>query len=112
MRGHFFNILKLILAIIIIPITIFITINFSKSLSALPLAARQAFVLGILTYAIVHLFIHELQGIFQFEQRLVSGIFGFSEPLAAFSSISLPFFSILILIVFYVLNVLGKGGSY
>ena len=111
MRDHFLNILKLILAVIIIPITIFVTINFSKSLSALPLPARQAFILGILMYAIVHLFIHEPQGIFQFQQRLVSGLFGFCEPLAAFSSISLPFISILILIVFYILNVLGKGGA-
>ena len=112
MREHFLTVLKFILAILLIPITIFITIHFSKSLSALPLEARQAFVLGILIYTIIHLFIHEPLGIFQFGQKIVSGIFGFSAPLAAFSSVNLPFFSLFILMVFYVLTLLKKIGPY
>ncbi len=112
MRDHFLNILKLILAIAVIPITIFVTMSFVKSSNALPLEVRHAFGLGILIYTMAHLFIYELPGIFQLEQRLVSGIFSFSSPLAAVLSISFPFFSVLILIVFYVLDLLGKIGQY
>ena len=112
MREHFFNFLKLILALLLIPLTAIVTISFIKSLTGLTHAEEHFFRMGILIYVIVHTFIFEPQGIYQFGQKLTSSLFGFYPPLANVGPRILPIYTLLSLIFFYFIYFFYNKSEY
>lgn len=112
MREHFFNFLKLILAFVLIPLTVIVTMSFIKSLSGLTPAHEHSFWLGVLIYIIVHAFVFEPQRIYHFGQKLGSSIFKFYPPLADMGSRIFPIYPLLSLIVFCFVHVFYKKNGY
>ena len=104
-------VLKFIFFILLLPLVITSTIGFVKELNALPLDLTEAFVRGIFIFLIIHLFIYELQIIYQYGQNLVSIIFGFFSPLVKVAPFFLPIYSIIFLIAFYFVNLIFKSPS-
>lgn len=112
MREHFLNILKLIFAFLLIPLTAVITISFSKSLNGLAHVNTHSFWLGVLIYVVVHAFIFEPQGIYEFGQKIGNSLFKFYPPLANVGTRILPVYTLLSLILFCFVQLFYKKTGY
>ncbi|HLD70197.1 MAG TPA: hypothetical protein VJA17_05470 [Candidatus Omnitrophota bacterium] len=112
MRDHFLNLLKLISALVLIPLTAVLTIGFTKSLSELTHSHGHFFWLGVLIYVIVHVFVYEPRGVYQFGQKLSSSILGFYPPLGDMGARALPIYTILSLMAFCFVHLFFKKSGY
>ncbi len=112
MLDHFLNLLKLIFAFVLIPLTAVLTIGFTKSLSELTHAHGHFFWLGVLIYVIVHIFVYEPRGIYQFGQKLSSLILGFYPPLVDIGARILPIYTLLSLMAFCFIHLFYKKSGY
>jgi hypothetical protein len=66
------------------------------------------FLAGIFVYLILHLFIVEPIGFYQYGKGLVADIFKFFQPLFVIAPLVLPIYSILCLVVFYFVSFFAK----
>ncbi len=98
MKDRILNILKFILALLLVPVTIIATIQFTKWLHLIPSEYSHWFWVGLATYLIIHLFIFEPQIVYQHGQKLISGLFGFSAVLSEGAGRGISFYTLLSLI--------------
>ncbi len=98
-------ILKLILSVFLIPWIICFALSFHEQLLYLK-HLYPLFVGGIIAYLVIHLFVYAPVGLFQFGQNIVGSIFHLSEILTNSIPYILPFYLTLLLITFYVTEVI------
>ena len=94
-------IFKFVLFILLLPVVVGTTVGFVDELSQLPNDLAEVFYRGILFYLLMHIFIVEPKGVFQYGQNVVSSIFKFFAPLVKIAPFVLPIYSFLFLILFY-----------
>ena len=95
MRDHIVNILKFLFAILLVPVTVIATYQFNLALCSLPKDLQHWFWIGLSAYLIIHLFIFEPQGVYQFGQKLMEDFFHFSEGAAIVLSRVVPIYTML-----------------
>ena len=105
------TILKFVFFILLLPFVVTSTIAFIRELNALPSDLVDFFVRGILIYLLIHVFIYEPQGVYQYGQNLVSAVFRFFSPLVKVAPFFLPIYSIIFLIVFYFAMLIFKSAD-
>lgn len=96
MLEHFLNFLKFILALIVIPISFFLSESFRHVLIDLPEIELHSFLFGIALYVAIHLLVFEPQGLYLFGQRLLEKSLGFYPPLASIISRALPIYAVIL----------------
>ena len=106
------NILQFILAILLIPVLYTSIQNFAHHFSTYPDLYREFFLWGIVSLVLMYLFICKPLAVYQFGQNAVSGLFKFVSPLDKFFSYILPFYLIIIFLLFYVIMVLFKTSKF
>lgn len=109
MAQKILSVLKFILFLCLIPLGIGLTQGFSKQLFLLVPAQTNCFLAGIASYLVLHLFIAEPMGIYQYGKGLVGDIFKFVQPLFVVAPLVIPIYSILFLVAFYFVSFFVKN---
>ena len=108
MTKNIISIIKLICAIVFLPIVIFSSISFFQQIHSVDREIYEFFTWGIFAYLILQLFIYEPDIVFQKGQGMVSSIFHFFSPLVKVASFVLPIYTIFILIIFAIIKLFFK----
>ncbi|HOX53986.1 MAG: hypothetical protein PHI86_03165 [Candidatus Omnitrophica bacterium] len=108
MSKNIIGIIKLIFAIIFVPIVVFCSISFFKQIHSVDREIYELFVWGIFSYLILHLFIYEPDIMFKKGQDMVSVVFRFFAPLVNVASFVLPIYTIFLLIAFSIIKLFFK----
>lgn len=103
MNSKFISILKLAFAVIFFPILTAVSLSFSNEIQKLNPRMVSAFVWGIFSYLIIHLLLYEPAPVYQKGQKIVSVVFRLFSPLVKLVSFFLPIFTIITLLVYYLL---------
>ena len=102
------HVFQFILAVLLAPILYTSIQNFSHYFSAYPDIYREFFYWGFLSFVVTYLFVFRPLVLHQFGQNVVSGLFKFVSPLDKFFSFILPFYVIIIFLLFYAIMILFK----
>lgn len=89
------NVFKFVLAVLIVPLTVIVSISFGQSLFSIPTEYQQWFWAGVNACVLIHLFVYELSGVYQLGQQIVSSILGFWPSLSVFISRMVSFYVVL-----------------
>ena len=100
---------KFFLFLCLIPLGVGLTKGFGKELFLLTPAQSDCFFAGIGCYLVLHLFVAEPVGIYQYGKGLIGDIFKFFQPLFVVAPLILPIYSILFLVVFYFVSFFLKS---
>ena len=106
------DILKLAIAIILLPVVIGISFGFYSQLGMVEKAIRLNFFFGIFIFLLFYLFLYEPSDIHKKGQRLVQVIFRFFSPLVKVASFCLPIYTILFLLLFVFFSLILKTNNY
>jgi hypothetical protein len=103
-KGVLFSLVKLVLSVVLVPLVIGFTKGFIYQLDRQGSYIQNNFVLAIATYLILHIFVCEPKGIYDFGQRIVGFLFNFLVPLRKVMYYCLPFFAVLFFALYFTLN--------
>lgn len=97
-------ILKLVLALLCVPLIIGITVALTNSVISLGHIPARCFGGGIISYLVLHFFIYRPAFFYKKGQDVLRFIFAFFSPLVRIASYLLPIYSILIIACFIILS--------
>jgi hypothetical protein len=103
------GVIKFLLFLLLIPLISGMTAAFLQAIAGLSLAQSRAVSLGLFVYLIMHFFLWELEGVYQYGKRLVGDIFRFFDPLVAVAPLVLPIYTLLLIIIFYFVQFFYKN---
>ncbi len=98
------TVLKVILAILLIPIVIACSIVFYKHLTFYPSGYKEFFIWGALSFLLAFLFIYQFWSLHELGQKAGRGLFRLLAPADIVLARMLPFFSVIIFISFYIIK--------
>ncbi len=104
MANKIVGILKLFFAVLLLPVVVAASFAFAKELILLESLAVSLFLWGIFAFLILHHLVWEAEIIYRKGQRMVEIIFKFFAPLVKVASFCLPIYTLLILIVYWLLS--------
>ena len=104
-----FSLIKLVLGILLLPYVYSVTVSFIKEFSGINDHIVAIFHGGLISCLVVHLFIWEPQVVYEKGQKLVEFIFQFVSPLMKVASYIVPVYSLILLIIFWVSNIVFKA---
>ena len=96
------TIIKLVLALLLIPIVYACTLNLQAHFNFYPRVYGEMFLWGVIFCLISFLFIYQFWEVHEFGQKVVLNLFQFIAPLDRFVSYLLPFYLIITMLIFYV----------
>ena len=103
---------KLIFAVLIFPIVIASTLSFVDHSTDFPPEFQDFFLWGILTFLLIFLFFYQFWGVYEFGQKITSSVFKFIAPFDHYAVQIIPFYFILVMLLFYVETALFKTHNY
>lgn len=112
MNSRLVNIVRLFLAIILLPVIVGVSVGFYSQLKNIDKALEINFFLGIFSFLFIYLFLYEPADIYKKGQDSVESVFKFFSPLVKFASFCLPIYTIIFLVIFLLANLIFKQGSY
>ena len=86
--------------------------NCPKAINTFPGNYPEFLYWGMLSFLLVFLFVHRFWGVYEFGQKIISGIFKFAAPLDRVIAYLLPFYPTLMLIIFFIVSGLLQIKSY
>ena len=106
------NITQFVLAILLIPILYTSIEGFFHHFLNYPDIYQEFFFWGMMSLVLMHFFIFKPQALYEFGQNLVGAAFKFISPLDRFFSFILPFYTIIIFLLLYLVTFLFKTGKF
>ncbi|MBF0477869.1 MAG: hypothetical protein HQL26_00135 [Candidatus Omnitrophica bacterium] len=106
------DLFKFILFVLLIPFVGAAVVNFYDHLAVLPNGFQHELILGAYIFALVFIFLHKLEPIYEFGQNIVLKCFQFASPVNKAISCFFPFYTFLICIAFVVLNRFFKNENF
>ncbi len=108
MRDFFISFMKLLLAILLVPIVFAGIVCFKYNLVSYQSNYNEFFLWGASGFLLIFLFAYQFWGVFEFGQGIISGIFKFAVPVDRILVKLLPFYLIFVLgLFFFVRSILG-----
>jgi len=104
MNSTLITITKLVLAILLAPIVWATAVIFHQYVIALPGTYDDFFFWGMFGFVLIFLFFHQFWGVYEFGQKMVSGLLEFTAPANHFIAKIVPFYVTLILLLFFVVK--------
>lgn len=108
MANKIIGILKLIFAVLLLPVVIAVSFAFAKEIILLEAITIKYFLWGIFSFLILYHLIWDAEIIYKKGQRIVEIIFRFFAPLVRVASFCLPIYTLLILLAYFLLSLLIK----
>ncbi len=96
--------IKLVLAILLLPFVIASANNLRIHLIDYPGADHTFFYWGAFAFLMTFLFLYQFWGVFDFGHKIVLSLFKLFSPFDRLIAYSLPFYLILVMVLFYVLG--------
>ncbi|MFC1593982.1 hypothetical protein ACFL38_01505 [Candidatus Omnitrophota bacterium] len=106
------NLLKFILAVMLLPVTIGISVSFYLQLEVAGAPVVHKVFAGILSFLFFYLFVGEPQALYQKGQAVVEGIFRVFAPLVKAASLCLPLYTLLFLATFVITSTGLQSSKY
>lgn len=97
-------ILKLIFAVLLFPVVIAATLGFAAEIKILNELTVNCFLWGIFSFLLLYHLLWEPEVIYKKGQRIVEITFKFFAPLVRVASFCLPIFTLLILIIYWLMS--------
>ena len=96
------NCIKVIVALLLIPIVVAGLLAFYGHLEMYPAPMKDFFSGGMLAFLITFLFLYQFWGVFEFGQKIMTNIFKFLSPLDRIVSYLFPFYVVVVMILFFI----------
>ncbi len=103
MRGGLWSVIKFILAVLMVPVVIGLTAAFLKELEGMG-RLFDWFQAGVLVYTVCHLFVWTPRKLYDLGQHVLTEIFNFSAELIDVLPKIVPFGTVLLLLLLYILK--------
>jgi len=95
-------ILKFVLAVLLLPFVWATSVSFHKYVVALPGTYGDFFFWGMFGFLLCFLFFYQFWGVYEFGQKITSGIFKFMVPADNFIAKIIPFYLTVILLLHFI----------
>lgn len=105
-------VLKFLFAALLLPVVIASTSAMYKEVLGFDGAIQHFLWLGLVVYLILYFFVYDLVHVYRFGQNVMTFCFQFLKPLVNFAPYVIPVYTIIVLIIFAVLNSMGKIGEW
>ncbi len=105
-------ILKFIFAVLLLPLVIGTVVALQAEIGKFDPALQQAINTGTLAYVLMKFFVYDFDAVYKFGQGLVGGCFQFLKPVMNFATYVLPIYTILGIILYAIVNITGKMGTW
>ena len=106
------NVLKIIGVLLLLPFVFVFATAFPGHLEVYPYKAKVFFLWGGAVSVGVFLFVTSLRVFHDFGQKLMRGLFAFATPLEDFLSLCFPFYPIIILFIFFLVQTFFHTNTY
>jgi len=101
--GNFLlTLVKLVLTVFLLPLVYACTLKLHAHFDFYPGVYYEMFRWGLIVFLVSFLFIHQFWEVQEFGQKIMLNLFQFMAPLDRFVSYLLPFYVIVVMLVFYV----------
>ena len=107
MGNSLLNVIKFVLAAILIPVVYTTVISFQTHMGSYPRDMVEAFSGGVITCLFIFLFLYQFWAVYEIEQSMTAGIFKFLEPLDRWVAFVLPMFFIITMTLLYFIHRVG-----
>jgi hypothetical protein len=104
MNSTFLMVIKVIVTILLLPLVWAAAVAFHQFAADLPGTYDDFFFWGMFGFVLIFLFFYQFWGVYEFGQRMVSGLLQFTSPFNHFIAKIVPFYVTLILLLFYVVK--------
>ncbi len=102
MNNFFFTIIKLVLAVLLLPVVFACGVSFQHQLKFYPSTYAEFFFWGILFFLLIFIFVYQFWGVYEFGQKAMQGMLKFIEPFNDTVACMIPFYPTLTMLLFYV----------
>lgn len=109
MSAKLFGLIKLILAILLLPFVYSVTVAFLKEFALVDQLSRDTFWLGVAVFLIVYLFVWEPVIIYNKGHQLLEFVFSFFKPLVKVAPYLLPIYTIVLAIALGIAMQINKS---
>jgi len=109
---YLIGIIKIALAIILLPLVIACSMTLQGHIESLPNTYQGFFIWGMVAFLFVFLFLYQFWGFYEFGQKITQGLFRFLAPIEKYFAYMLPFYLIATLILFYIIKIFFKTDMY
>ena len=110
LSSKLFGIIKVILALILLPLVYSSVVAFINEFARINLGLQQIFYDGIITFLVIYLFIWEPAVIYNKGHKLLEICFSFFKPMVNVAPFLLPIYTILVFIIYGLLALGVKSG--
>jgi len=98
------TVFKFVLVLLLMPIVWATAVVFHQYVVVLPGTYEDFFFWGMFGFVLIFLFIYQFWGVYEFGQKMVSGMLQFTAPANHFVAKIIPFYVTIILLLFYVIK--------
>ena len=105
-------VLKFIFAVLLLPLVIGTVVALQGEIGKLDASLQQAINVGTLAYVLMKFFVYDFDAVYKFGQGIVGGCFQFLKPVMNFAPYVFPIYTILGIIAYAVVNIMGKMGEH
>ena len=102
MKDKILSVLKLALAILLLPLVIGVTVSFWQNLVNMDRAVSAAFGWGVVVYLILHILLYEPAQIYDTGKKITERAMTFLSPLVKVAGFCIPIFTILAFAFYFV----------
>jgi hypothetical protein len=103
---------KFIIAVLLLPLVIGTVVALQGEITKFDPALQQAINVGVLTYVLMKFFVYDFDAVYKFGQGIVGGCFQFLKPVMNFAPYVFPIYTILGIIAYAIVNIMGKMGEW
>lgn len=103
--------LKVILSIVLLPVSVAAILTLHTHLNTYPAILSVNFIYGAVSFVLVFLFLYQFWGFFELGYKVLTNLYQFAAPMDKWLAYATPIYTILVLLIFYIVRVLGKVDS-
>jgi hypothetical protein len=104
--------LKFILGVLLLPLVIGTVVALQSEIAKLDPLLQQAINVGTVSYVLMKFFVYDFDAVYKFGQGIVGGCFQFLKPVMNFAPYVFPIYTILGIIAYAIVNIMGKMGEH
>ncbi len=108
MKDRLLSILKLALAVLLLPVVISITVSFLANLKSMDSVVSSAFGWGVVVYLILHILLYEPAQVYDTGKKISEQALVFFSPMIKVAGFCIPIFTILTFVAYYIASCIWK----
>lgn len=108
MKDKILSVLKLFLAILLLPLAIGVIASFYENLRLMERGIVTAFGWGVIVYLLLHILLYEPAQVYDVGKKMTEQTMGFLSPFVKVAGFCIPIFTILSFAVYYVISLIWK----